>query len=105
MALLNADNPDPGSHFENTMVEVLEGFSAREGEIYAKAIASCMSIINMGQMSLEGKAVSLQVATILNELDPIKFNLSKMEADIKTLFRYQNEAILKRMQQDGPSST
>lgn len=105
MALLNADNPDPDSHFENSMVEVLQGFSAREGDIYAKAIASCMSIINMGQMSLEGKAMSLQVATILNELDPIKFNLDKMEADLRTLFRFQNEAIMKRMQQDGPTPT
>lgn len=105
MTLLNADNPDPDSHFENTMVEVLKGFVAREGDLYAKAIASCMSVINLGQMGHEGRAVSLQIATILNALDPIKFDLLKMEADIKTLFRFQNEAILKRMQQDGPSST
>ena len=90
-------NPDPNSHFETSMAEVIDGMIAREGEVYAKAVCTIFSIINVGHHSLESKMVSHQVAETYCLIDPVKYNMPKLEADMKMLFKFQNEHILRNI--------
>ena len=96
-------NPDPNSHFEVAMAEVVDSLIAREGETYAKAVCTLFSIINVGLHSLESKMVSHQVAETYCLIDPVKYNMLKLEADMKMLFKFQNEHILRT--KDGPAAT
>jgi len=96
-------NPDSNSHFEVAMSEVVDGMIAREGEAYAKAVCTLFSIINVGMHSMESKMVSHQVAQTYCLIDPVKYQMEKLEADMKMLFKYQNEHILRTT--NGPTST
>jgi len=100
--LLDADNPGD-SHFEQSMSEIMQSMDAREGRGYSQAIASLVSIINIGYHSPASFAIAQQVATVFCEFAPQKFSMAKIEADVHMLFKIQNAEILRNP--NGPTST